>query len=70
MLDMPPALAFDDVIAFRQHFDGVLMVVGGGETSPEEVREVMRRMGEETPLLGVVLNQAEGEDGSDYSYGY
>ena len=70
LFDMPPALAFDDVIAFRQHFDGVLMVVGGGETSPEEVREVMRRMGEETPLLGVVLNQAEGEDGSDYSYGY
>ena len=70
LFDMPPALAFDDVIAFRQHFDGVLMVVGGGETSPEDVREVMRRMGEETPLLGVVLNQAEGEDGSDYSYGY
>lgn len=70
LFDMPPALAFDDVIAFRQHFDGVLMVVGGGETSPDDVREVMRRMGEETPLLGVVLNQAEGEDGSDYSYGY
>ena len=69
LFDMPPALAFDDVIAFRQHFDGVLMVVSGGETSPEDVREVMRRMGEETPLLGVVLNQAEGEDGSDYSYG-
>ncbi|MCV2893382.1 CpsD/CapB family tyrosine-protein kinase [Lentibacter sp. XHP0401] len=70
LFDMPPALAFDDVIAFRKHFDGVLMVVGGGETTPEDVREVMRRMGEDTPLLGVVLNQAEGEDGSDYSYGY
>ncbi|WP_298805304.1 exopolysaccharide biosynthesis protein [uncultured Lentibacter sp.] len=69
LFDMPPALAFDDVIAFRQHFDGVLMVVSGGETRPDDVREVMRRMGEETPLLGVVLNQAEGEDGSDYSYG-
>ncbi len=70
LFDMPPALAFDDVIAFRKQFDGVLMVVGGGSTSPEEVREVMRRLGEDTPLLGVVLNQAEGEDGSDYSYGY
>ncbi|RFP88098.1 hypothetical protein DZK27_10335 [Rhodobacteraceae bacterium 63075] len=70
LYDMPPALAFDDVIAFRPHFDGVLMVVGGGETRPEDVREVMRRLGEDVPLLGVVLNQAEGEDGSDYSYGY
>jgi len=70
LYDMPPALAFDDVIAFRPHFDGVLMVVGGGETRPEDVREVMRRLGEDVPLLGEVLNQAEGEDGSDYSYGY
>lgn len=70
LFDMPPALAFDDVIAFRPHFDGILMVVGGGETQPEEVREVMRRLGEDVPLLGVVLNQAEGEDGTDYSYGY
>lgn len=70
LFDMPPALAFDDVIAFRPHFDGVLMVVGGGETRPDDVREVMRRLGEDVPLLGVVLNQAEGEDGSDYSYGY
>ncbi|WP_298676837.1 CpsD/CapB family tyrosine-protein kinase [uncultured Lentibacter sp.] len=69
LFDMPPALAFDDVIAFRKHFDGVLMVVSGGETRPDDMREVMRRMGEQTPLLGVVLNQAEGEDGSDYSYG-
>jgi Mrp family chromosome partitioning ATPase len=70
LYDLPPALAFDDVIAFKAHFDGVLMVVGGGATTADEVREVMRRLGEDVPLLGVVLNQAEGEDGKGYTYGY
>ncbi|WP_235857874.1 nucleotide-binding protein [Marimonas lutisalis] len=70
LYDLPPALAFDDVIAFKGQFDGVLMVVGGGLTRAEEVREVMRRLGDDVPLLGVVLNQAEGEDSRGYTYGY
>lgn len=70
LYDLPPALTFDDVIAFSPHFDGVLMVIGGGETKASQVREVMRRLGEDTPLLGVVLNQAEGEDMRVYNYGY
>ncbi|PIE13125.1 MAG: exopolysaccharide biosynthesis protein [Rhodobacterales bacterium] len=70
LYDLPPALNFDDVIAFRPQFDGILMVVGGGATTAEEVREVMRRLGEDTPLLGVVLNQAEGEETKGYHYGY
>jgi Mrp family chromosome partitioning ATPase len=70
LYDLPPALAFDDVIAFKRHFDGVLMVIGGGATKAAEVHEAMRRIGEDMPLLGVVLNQAEDETSSGYSYGY
>lgn len=70
LYDLPPALAFDDVIAFKAHYDGVLMVVGGGTTTADEIREVMRRLGENVPLLGVVLNQAESEDGKGFTYGY
>ncbi|MEZ5714967.1 MAG: CpsD/CapB family tyrosine-protein kinase [Paracoccaceae bacterium] len=70
LYDMPPALAYDDVIAFKKHFDGILMVVGGGTTKADEVHEAMRRLGDDVPLLGVVLNQAESETGSGYSYGY
>ncbi|MDQ2089347.1 CpsD/CapB family tyrosine-protein kinase [Marimonas arenosa] len=70
LYDLPPALAYDDVIAFKKHFDGVLMVVGGGTTTADEVREAMRRLGEDVPLLGVVLNQAETESGQGYSYDY
>ena len=66
--DMPPALYHDDVMAFREHFDGVLLVVGGGTTKANEVRELKRRFGDDKPLLGVILNKAEGLSISHYSY--
>ena len=66
LYDLPPALAQDDVIAFRPHFDCVLMVVGGGITTAEDVREATRRIGEDKPVLGVVLNKADVQGDYDY----
>jgi Mrp family chromosome partitioning ATPase len=68
LFDLPPALFYDDVIAFRPMFDGVLLVIGGGQTTQREVKEVERRLGENTPLLGMVLNRAEGPDFTRYGY--
>jgi Mrp family chromosome partitioning ATPase len=68
LFDMPPALFYDDVMAFRPYFDAVLFVVGGGVTSAKEIKEVERRLGQETPLLGVVLNMAEGTNIERYQY--
>lgn len=68
IFDMPPALVNDDVLAARPLFDGVLLVVGGGITKPQQVRDVERRLGVETPLLGIVLNRSEGEAAQNYSY--
>lgn len=68
LFDLPPALAQDDVIAFRQMFDGVLMVARGNQTKSAEIREVMRRLGEDVPLLGVILNGAEGAPTEEYGY--
>lgn len=68
LFDMPPALVNDDVLAARPLFDGVLLIVGGGITKPGQVRDVERRLGTETPLLGVVLNRSEGEAAKSYSY--
>lgn len=62
LFDLPPALFFDDVLAMRSHFDAVLMVIGGGLTTPKEIREAERRLGSDTPLLGMVLNHAEDAD--------
>jgi Mrp family chromosome partitioning ATPase len=60
LYDLPPALEHDDVIAFKPHFDCVLMVVGGGMTRASDVREAVRRIGEDRPIVGIVLNKAEG----------
>ncbi len=68
LFDLPPALFYDDVIAFRPLFDGVLMVIGGGTTTEKEIKEVERRLGEDTPLLGMVLNKAEGSKIDRYRY--
>ncbi len=68
LFDLPPALFYDDVIAFRPHFDGVLLVIGGGITTQKEIKDVERRLGESTPLLGMVLNKAEGTALERYRY--
>jgi len=68
LFDLPPALAQDDVIAFRAHVDCILMVVGGGITTAREVREVVRRLGEDKPVVGVILNKAEGLGVGEYAY--
>ena len=59
LYDMPSVLTHDDVLAFRHHFDAVLLVSGGGVTTADHLAEVMRRIGEGIPLLGVVLNRGE-----------
>lgn len=68
LFDLPPAMAQDDVIAFRPQFDCILLVIGGGMTTASEIREVSRRLGDGKPIVGVVLNKAEGEGVGTYSY--
>lgn len=68
LFDLPPALAQDDVIALKPHLDCVLMVAGGGKTTPRELQETTRRLGEDLPVLGIVLNQAEDRDAPGYAY--
>lgn len=59
LFDLPPVLINDDVIAFRPQFDAVLVIASAGQTRPNELRLVARQMGEDKPILGVVLNKAE-----------
>jgi protein-tyrosine kinase len=68
LFDLPPTLAQDDVIAFRPHLDCVLLVAGGGLTTAREMKETVRRLGEDKPVVGVILNKAEGEGINEYSY--
>lgn len=68
LFDLPPALLNDDVIAMRPHIDALLIVAAGGLTKANDIKETERRLGESTPLLGVVLNKAEQNESSEYAY--
>lgn len=70
LFDLPPALAQDDVIALAPLFDCIVMVVGGGQTTAREVRESLRRIGEDKPVLGMILNRGEGGENDAYLYAY
>lgn len=60
LYDLPPALSCDDVLAFLPQVDGVLLVAGGGLTQAEDIRKCERMFADQTRLLGVILNKAEG----------
>ncbi|WP_210528174.1 CpsD/CapB family tyrosine-protein kinase [Rubellimicrobium arenae] len=68
LMDLPPVLAQDDVLALKPHLDCVIVVAGGGRTTTRELQEASHRLGDALPILGVVLNKAEGEGTRDYSY--
>ncbi|MBE2275278.1 MAG: CpsD/CapB family tyrosine-protein kinase [Rhodobacteraceae bacterium] len=59
VIDTPPALASDDVIALAGQIDAVLLVTDGTRTSPAEITECERLFDGRIPLLGVVLNRAQ-----------
>jgi len=59
LFDLPPALQNDDVLSFLPQVDGVLMVIGGGITKAADVRRVETMLGNQVPLLGVILNKDE-----------
>lgn len=56
LIDLPPVLAADDVMAILPRVDCVLMVVASGQSSEKEIEESMARLGKAN-LLGVVLNK-------------
>jgi Mrp family chromosome partitioning ATPase len=67
LFDLPPILCCDDAIAFLPQVDCVLLVAGGGVTRSEEVRHCERLLGDQHPLLGVILNKAEDASVRPYS---
>ena len=61
LFDLPPALEHDDVLAVLPNVDGVLVVAGAGQSTAEDVTKVEQMLSEVKPLLGVMLNRAEGK---------
>ncbi len=68
LIDLPPVLAGDDVLAMVGQVDAVLLVTDGTKTRPEEIRACERVLEGRLPLLGVVLNRAEEPAAQQYGY--
>lgn len=69
IVDLPPVLAGDDVLAIAGQVDAVLLVTDGARSKPEEIRATERVLEGRLPLLGVVLNRAEERAARQYGYG-
>lgn len=59
LYNLPPILEYDDMVGFKNQVDGILLVVSGGETRTNDIRKVHKIIGNDIPLLGVVLNRSE-----------
>ena len=66
IIDLPPVLAGDDVIAFSPLVDALLLVVGQGRCRREDLKEAQELL-RESEVLGVVLN---GTREKSAAYGY
>lgn len=69
LLDMPPTLVADDVIAMADKIDAVLLVADGTRTSARDIRACEMLFEGKVPLLGVVLNQAQDRGLAKLRYG-
>lgn len=59
VMDTPPALGSDDVIALAGQVDALLLVCDGTRTAPDEISDCEHLFEGQIPLLGVVLNRAQ-----------
>lgn len=62
LYDMPPMDAGDDVMAFLGQIDCVLIVAGAEKTTIDEIDRAERELGQQTNVLGVVLNKCRFAD--------
>lgn len=69
VIDLPPVLASDDVIAFSPIVDALLLVVGQGRCRREDLRETQELL-RESEVLGVVLNRSREKSAAVGYYDY
>ncbi len=67
LFDLPPVLAVDDVISFLPHLNSVLLIVASGQTTVSDITSSERLLGA-TEIMGIVLNKAEEDVDSGYTY--
>lgn len=69
IVDLPPVLAGDDVIAFAPLLDAILLVVGQGTCKREDLLETNELL-QDTEILGVILNRSREKTAKAGYYDY
>ena len=64
LVDMPPVLVCDDVLAFSPYLDAVLLVASDGETERDDLTRATGLL-EKMNILGITLNKSSAKN-----YGY
>lgn len=59
IVDMPPMLATDDVIAFLPNVDAMLLIAAAGSSTMKDIDDCERELSERTNVMGVVLNKCD-----------
>ena len=67
MVDLPPILSSDDVIAILPEIDCLLLVVAAGTTKPSDVEDCVRHL-KTADVLRVVVNKSTEGNSSHYYY--
>ena len=67
IIDLPPMLAGDDVIALLPQLDCVLLVAAAGKTTPAEIQECNKHL-QSTEVVRLVLNKAPERSAQYYYY--
>jgi polysaccharide biosynthesis transport protein len=71
LVDSPPILPVSDARLIAPHTDGVIMVVAAGSQKPAAFQSALEKLNlAGAHLLGIVLNQAGGEEGDVGHYYY
>jgi protein-tyrosine kinase len=65
LLDMPPILACDDVLAFSPHVDAVLLVAEDEKTGKDDLARASALL-EKMNILGFLLNKSSAPDSGYY----
>ena len=69
LVDMPPMLATDDVMAFLPNVDAMLLIAAAGSSTIKEVDDCERELSERTNVMGVILNKCKYVP-ENYGYSY
>lgn len=71
LLDLPPILVVTDAAVVGSKADGVILVVGSGDISPDEARQAKALLEKgNVNILGVVLNKVPQRHQGGYYYYY